>query len=383
MKATIQINNPRLKPFEAIDIQVIIENNTTNKVLVPRYLGYTPFFNGENKESTTGQECIEKYKTDNLLLPNQSIVYSFRQSLELCLIEKKKDIATVEFKLTIRMGENTESIVKNLEVDFTDFVNLISKENTASHYYSSDNVIFYYSPYSRAYEPAIKILKGAVKNYTVISENYIIDDKKVYNNGRLVKTINSKGFKIYNALFAGNKDSVLTAYGNAKAENPATFKVLDDGLTPSQFASQNNGYKCSYAVDSQFAYYFDTATDTRHATRIKACKNPQTLESLGFAYAKDDKNVYFAGKKINKANPKTFSLINRHYSTDGKHLFHHNNMIDKADLASFEILPTIAEENSPDPILNSHWAKDKNHYFEHGMAFPETKEAYYAHLQST
>ena len=124
---------------------------------------------------------------------------------------------------------------------------------------------------------------------------------------------------------------------------------------------------------------FDESTSTGHAFRIKACKNPSELKSLGFGFAKDDKVVFLGGKRIIKARPNTFKILNRNYSTDGKNIFYHREIVVNADLPSFEILPTRSYETSPDPILNSSWAKDKNSYYK--MAYVKEKVKYEKHLK--
>ncbi|WP_298781417.1 DKNYY domain-containing protein [uncultured Polaribacter sp.] len=380
MKINISIKNKKLKPFESLKIQIAIENNTSNKIIIPRLFSYTPHFNENFKESTSGKESFEKYKSDNILEPNKTIFYNYNQPIELCFIKNKKGIVSVDFKLNIGIGNDFgTSIIEKIKVDFNEYYNIKSKENTPSNYYASKDVIFYYSTYSRAYENAISILKGKVIDYQVLNKNYAINSKKVFKDGRLVRGITSTNFKIHNILFSGNDNIILTLYGKAKVENPKTFKVLDKGLMPSLFSSEIDGSKCGYAIDNQFAYYFDESTSTQHAVKIKPCKNPHLLQSLGLGYAKDDRNVYLHGKKIVKAKPNTFKIINRNYSTDGKNIFYHHHLIENIDLKSFEILPTKSYPKSPDKILNSSWSKDNNNYYEIG--YVNTKEKYEKHIK--
>ncbi|WP_036155234.1 DKNYY domain-containing protein [Maribacter forsetii] len=313
-------------------------------------------------------------------MPQETICYNFEQAIELGFITEKSEIRLFEFKLSIGIFEISETFCEKFEIDFNEYSRLIAINDEPSNYYKSDDVIFYYSPYSRAFEEATVILKGKQSDYKILNEYYAINDQKVYYNGRLVRGFSSKGFKIFNRLFAGNNNKILTRYGNAKIENPKAFKVIDNGLMPSLFTYELGGYRCGYAVDNQFAYYFDESNSTQHAIKVKACKNPKSLKSLSFGYAKDDTNVYLEGKKITKAKPETFEITNRNYSTDGKKIFFHRDAIESIDLKSFEILPTISHQNSPDKILNSLWAKDKNNYFKYG--YLKTKEKYEKHLKS-
>lgn len=400
MDVSISVKNKRLKPYEEIHIEVMIENNTSSEIVIPPNFGYKPWFNGKSAEGTSGKESVQKYNSSNTLKPSEIIFYNFKQQLELCYIPKKEDITSFNFKVNFRIG-NTVDVIKyphtkkdimldfngfsiiddfvtgfeeELEVDFANYKNLLSEENTHSNYYTSGNTIFYYSPYSRGYEKAITILKGTSKDYRILDKKYAINSKSVYRDGRLVKGVNSKGFKVYNNLFAGNEEIIVTSYGNAKVENPKAFRVLDNGLEASDFTCDINGYKGGYATDEIFVYYFDESTITKHATKLKACKSPEKIEVLGYGYAKDDKNVYMGAIKIPKANPETFKLINRGYSTDEKNVFFHRRLIESADLNTFEILPMRVWMNkNPDKFLNSNWARDKNYYYEYGLIKDEKR----------
>lgn len=379
MKIEIKIADKAYRPFDKIDIQVIFENDGAQQVIVPKLLGYIPSFNNESKEGTTGKESLEKYPTDNTLKPNEKVIYRFEQFIELCFISEKKSIITCEFNLKISTANLGKEISKPINIDFSDYQRIKAQNGEWSNYYQANNTLFYYSTYSRAYEPAITVLKGKPNDYTVLNKNYAITDKKVFNDGRLVRGVSAAGFQVFNSLFSGNEEIILTRYGKAKVEHPKTLKVLDDGLMPSPFSFQIDGYRCGYAIDKEFAYYFDESTSTGHAIRIRACKNPSELQSLGFAFAKDDKTVFWEGKKITKAKPDTFKIINRNYATDGKHIFYHRDIVDNADIESFEILPTQSYPRSPDPILNSSWAKDKNHYYQRG--YTNEKSKYEKHLK--
>jgi len=379
MKINISVKKNRLKPYEKIQIEVVIENNSPDKITIPKYLKYYPFFNGKSKEGTNGKESLENYKSENKILPQEAISYNFEQAIELDYITQKNKINLFEFKLSIGVLGVSETFYEKLEIDFNEYHRLIALNNEPSNYYASGDVIFYYSPYSRAYEEATAVLKGKQSNYQILNKYYAINSQKVYNNGKLVRGFSSNGFKVFNRLFAGNKEKIITRYGNAKIDHPQTFKVIDNGLMPTLFSSETEGYMCGYATDDNFAYYFDESTSTQHATKIKACKNPSSLESLTFGFAKDDKNVYLEGKKIIKAKPNSFKIINRNYSTDGTNMFFHRSTIENIDLKSFEILPTQSSTHSPDKILNSLWARDENNYFEYG--YLTTKEKYEKHLE--
>lgn len=263
-------------------------------------------------------------------------------------------------------------------IDLTKAKRILDKNDKPTDYFLSDNLIFRHNPQHIESWDDIIYLNLTPELTEVLDNEFIKDDKKVFLRARLQRGVNPKTFQLINHLFAGNEEIILTRYGNAKVEHPKTFKVLDDGLTPSTFSSQIGGYQCGYAIDKEFAYYFDESTSTEHAIRVKACKNPSELQSLGFGFAKDDKNIFLEGRKITKAKPDTFKIINRYYATDGKHIFYRRDVLDNADVASFEILPTRVSQRNPDPILNSYWAKDKNHYYD--MHYTREKSDYEKHI---
>lgn len=264
-------------------------------------------------------------------------------------------------------------------IDLTKAKRILDKNNNPTDYFLSDNHIFRHNPkHIESWDDIIHL--NLTPNRTeVLNNDFIKDDEKVFLRARMQRGVSPKKFQLINTLFAGNEEIILTRYGKAKIEHPKTFKVLDDGLMPSPFSSQIDGYRCGYAIDKEFAYYFDESTSTEHAVRIRACKNPSKLQSLGFGFAKDEKNVFLEGKKITKAKPDTFKILNRNYTTDGKHIFYHRDVVDNVDMESFEILPTKSYPNSPDPILNSSWAKDKNHYYR--LGYTNEKSKYDKHLK--
>ena len=267
---------------------------------------------------------------------------------------------------------------KKKVIDLTVAKRIVDTQHNPTHYYLSEGTIFRHNPkHIESWEDIIPLNLDPTST-EVLNDDFIKDNKRVFLRARLLKGVNPTHFSLINPLFAGNSKIIVTRYGKAKVEDPPSFSVCDDGQTPSPFSSEIDGYRCGYAVDKQGAYYFDESTSTQHALKIKSCKNPKALTSLKFSYAKDDKNVYMEGRKIQKANPDSFRIINRGYSTDGNHIFFHRYIVEGADLNSFEILPTVSYPQSPDPILNSVWAKDKTRYFCFGHE--DGKSEYKKHL---
>lgn len=118
----------------------------------------------------------------------------------------------------------------------------------------------------------------------------------------------------------GNRQVIYTPYGDAKIAHPAFFEVLDDGMP------HDRQFSFSYGRDEEFVYYFTGSTDTKHAVRLKVCRNPKAFSDLSEQFVKDDKHVYFANRMI-EADVKTFIVPEDGYAKDNTHLFCRGNIV--------------------------------------------------------
>lgn len=186
-----------------------------------------------------------------------------------------------------------------------------------------------YLPEQESYENIFRKTKIDPCKMEVLNHDFIKDDQRVYRKGVLLRGIEPEGFRVLNPVYIGNRQVIYTPYGDAKVAHPETFEVLDDGTGP--FGPEG------YGRDEEFVYFFTWSTETRHAVRLKACKNPAAFSVLSDAYTKDDQHVYLWRKIIKKAIPATFSMLSGGYACDDKHIFWRDQVLN-ADKASFRVL---------------------------------------------
>lgn len=156
-------------------------------------------------------------------------------------------------------------------------------------------------------------------------------------------------------------DQIRTSYGNAKIADPASFTALDTGL-PSIFGTGDGGYRCSYGRDAGAAYYFSEDTSTTKAMALRGCKSPETLEPLGYAYARDADTAWFEGRRIAGSHGPSFELLNNCHARDRSGIWHLTKRLEDADPASFQILPG----GRGAPLIGSSWARDETGFFDRG-----------------
>ncbi len=100
-----------------------------------------------------------------------------------------------------------------------------------------------------------------------------------------------------------------------------------------------SGYR---ECDGEIAYMpeqqsYENITETRHAIRLRACKNPAAFVILSDGYTKDDERVYFYQATVKKAISHSFTVLSDGYACDDKHIFWRDRLL-SADRASFKVL---------------------------------------------
>lgn len=272
----------------------------------------------------------------------------------------------------------------DLEIDYTQTEILKTPSGEDSCYMKYNGDIVYISKFSRAYEQAVKKINIDKENYKILDDSYIVDGSRVFRNGN-VQRINPNGFKIYNELFAGNDEMVLTSYGDAKVKDPKSFEV---------FNVYGNSYKKGYARDKYQLYFFDTGGGTSHARIIKACKNPSTFKELYAIkeesdvmgekyesweiYGQCERTVYIDATSISLCDASSWQKMGR-FSKDKKNAFYFTYKLKNADVSSFELIPDPEKTDEYNTLEKSRWAKDKNHYYHCGDIV--TKEKYEAAIK--
>lgn len=224
----------------------------------------------------------------------------------------------------------------------------------ASGYRECDGEVAY-MPSQQSYDNVFRKVKIDIGSMEVLNYDFIKDSQRVYRKGMLLRGITPEDFHIFNSSYIGNHQVIYTPYGDAKVSHPESFEVLDDGMSPT-------GPR-GYARDSEFVYFFTCSTDTRHAVRLKSCKDPSAFSVLSYEYAKDDQHVYYFGSIIKKAALETFALLGCSYADDGRHIFYRDKLL-KSDFGSFK-------------VLGEGYAKDKNQAFYNGEQLKADSGAFY------
>ncbi len=186
-----------------------------------------------------------------------------------------------------------------------------------------------YMPEQQSYENIFRQVKIDIKTMEVLNHDFIKDRHRVYRKGVLLRGVTPEGFHVFNPAYIGNHQVIYTPYGDAKIAHPESFEVMDDGM--GMFGAEG------YGRDTEFLYYFTYSTETRHAVRLRACKNPASFAVLPWHYSKDDIHVYYSQAILKKAAPQSFEVLDSGYASDGAHIFGNGTML-HADPQTFAVL---------------------------------------------
>lgn len=214
----------------------------------------------------------------------------------------------------------------------------ILKDNSGrlSGYRECDGEVAF-MPRQESYENIFRRVRIHLDSMEVLNHDFIKDRERVYRQGILLKGIVPADFRVFNAVYTGNHQVIYTPYGDAKVAHPSSFEALDTGIPGGR------QFPFSYGRDEEFVYFFTGATDTRHAVRLKACRNPAAFSVLAGKYAKDDRHVYYEHSILKKADPKTFTVLRDGYARDCRHLFFHGNIVEDEN-GKTGIKETVLEE---------------------------------------
>ena len=186
-----------------------------------------------------------------------------------------------------------------------------------------------FMPEQQSYENIFRRVKIDIDTMEILNHDFIKDKQRVYRKGMLLSGITLEGFHIFNPAYIGNHQVIYTPYGNAKTAHPETFETLDNGIGM-------HGPE-GYGRDAEFVYFFTYSTETRHAVRLKTCKNPAAFTVLSDGYTKDDERVYFWQVTVKRAISQSFAVLSDGYARDDKHIFWRDQLL-KTNVQNFLIL---------------------------------------------
>ena len=190
-----------------------------------------------------------------------------------------------------------------------------------------NNVGYYYSDYIRDRNNVyfvdnengiIKIVKNADNNtFKVVEENYGMDSKNVYYNGKKLDFVGLDGLKIFDENYLKDKDSVYQIYETDN--NKVKIKPIKN--LNIDVASFENILKGTFYKDKNSVYYIDTAEDKQELKKLEGA-DADTFEPGIFS--KDKNSVYVDKQKLKGVRPNGFEILDNdlNFIKDYKNVFY-------------------------------------------------------------
>ncbi|ERK55237.1 DKNYY domain-containing protein [Leptotrichia sp. oral taxon 879] len=194
--------------------------------------------------------------------------------------------------------------IKNLNIDVVTFENIYE-----GFYYRDKNAIYYVDTDENSEKKTLKILKGADPStfeLGIIS----IDKNSVFIENQKLEGVSSKGFEILDNEFNFVKDYKNVYYLDRESDG-ITYKVevLDTkGVDIPSFEFLGDFYN-KYYKDKNNIYFLNDRDDKMKLEKLNYA-DPKTFEIINGNFARDDKNLYIFGYKVDGIDPKTFEALN-------------------------------------------------------------------------
>ena len=211
-----------------------------------------------------------------------------------------------------------------------------------------NNVGYYYSDYIRDRNNVyfvdnengiIKIVKNADNNtFKVVEENYGMDSKNVYYNGKKLDFVGLDGLKIFDENYLKDKDSVYQIYETDN--NKVKIKPIKN--LNIDVASFENILKGTFYKDKNSVYYIDTAEDKQELKKLEGA-DADTFEPGIFS--KDKNSVFIDKQRLKGVSPKGFEILDNdlNFIKDYKNVFY----LDRAE-DGITFIPTVQNTEGVD-----------------------------------
>ena len=192
--------------------------------------------------------------------------------------------------------------IKNLNIDVATFEDIFGGLN-----YKDKNSVYYVDENNG--EVSLKTLKGA--DPTTFEFGIISKDKNsVFIENQKLEGVSSKGFEILDNEFNFVKDYKNVYYLDRESDG-ITYKVevLDTkGVDIPTFQFLGDFYN-KYYKDKNNIYFLNDRDDKMKLEKLNYA-DPKTFEIINGNFARDDKNLYIFGYKMDGIDPKTFETLN-------------------------------------------------------------------------
>ncbi|WP_455041795.1 DKNYY domain-containing protein [Leptotrichia buccalis] len=214
-----------------------------------------------------------------------------------------------------------------------------------AEYLKENGEIYYEMPY---FEVKSKVKEADTKSFesfegrnkTVMDSYYGKDNKNVYLLGKKLKNVSPKEFEILNEDYIKDDKNIY----KVKLEQALFFssneintkKISVDGLDVKTFRTLENDkeIETNYFGDKNSVYYIYENID-----KIKEADR-NSFKILDYYIAKDKNNVYYKGKKMENVDSESFKEFGSFIAKDKNRVFYieGNEDIKDIDAASFEMM---------------------------------------------
>ena len=190
-----------------------------------------------------------------------------------------------------------------------------------------NNVGYYYSDYIRDRNNVyfvdnengiIKIVKNADNNtFKVVEENYGMDSKNVYYNGKKLDFVGLDGLKIFDENYLKDKNGVYQIYETDN--NKVKIKPIKN--LNIDVASFENILKGTFYKDKNSVYYVEVDGNKQELKKLEGA-DADTFEPGIFS--KDKNSVYVEKQRLEGVSPKGFEILDNdlNFIKDYKNVFY-------------------------------------------------------------
>ena len=287
----------------------------------------------KNADRNTFKVVNGNYGTD------RKNVYYFGEKLDFVGLDGLKifnDIYLKDKKNVYEISVNNNDKVKikpikNLNIDVVTFENIYE-----GFYYRDKNAIYYVDTDENSEKKTLKILKGADPStfeLGIIS----IDKNSVFIENQKLEGVSSKGFEILDNEFNFVKDYKNVYYLDRESDG-ITYKVevLDTkGVDIPTFEFLGDFYN-KYYKDKNNIYFLNDRDDKMKLEKLNYA-DPKTFEIINGNFARDDKNLYIFGYKMDGIDPKTFETLNYEMIKDKNGVYFLENISEENENSKIKI----------------------------------------------
>lgn len=318
------------------NVRVIEELGQDNYILQGGnnyYLMYKSQKDSDDEET----EKIETKKINDLNIDFDTFkyfgIFDYYKDKNSFYYHSDNDLKKIKSGIDVKSAENMNNlnnIVKdknNLYYFYNGEIRKIDLKIDINSLEVLNNVGYYYSDYIRDRNNVyfvdnengiIKIVKNADNNtFKVVEENYGMDSKNVYYNGKKLDFVGLDGLKILDENYLKDKDSVYQIYETDN--NKVKIKPIKN--LNINVASFENILKGTFYKDKNSVYYVEVDGNKQELKKLEGA-DADTFEPGIFS--KDKNSVYVEKQRLEGVSPKGFEILDNdlNFIKDYKNVFY-------------------------------------------------------------